>query len=163
MLEPLPALLLPAATLPLALLVAWTLARTRVGLMVRAAGEDPESARAVGVPVARVRVAALAFGGALAGLAGAQLCLVEARTFVEGMTAGRGFLALAVVVCGRWSPGGTVAAALLFGAATALQYAIQARGDGVVPYQLFLMLPLSADPRRPQRRGERLQGPGRTR
>lgn len=138
--EPLPDLLLPLVGLALAAWVAYLLFRTRIGLQIRACGEGPAAARAVGVPVARVRFAALVLSGAFAGLAGAHLALVQARTFVEGMTAGRGFLALAVVVCARWSPLGAVGAALLFGAATALQVQVQASGGGV-PYQLLLALP----------------------
>ena len=79
-------------------------------------------------------------GGAFAGLAGATLVLAQVGTFAEKMTAGRGFVAIAIVVLGRWHPAGVAVAALLFGAATALQFLFQALGLDV-PYQLFLMLP----------------------
>jgi simple sugar transport system permease protein len=79
-------------------------------------------------------------GGALGGLGGATLVLAQVGTFAERMTAGRGYLAIAIVVVGRWHPGGVAAAALLFGLATALQFLSQAL-DVPAPYQLFLMLP----------------------
>ncbi len=120
--------------------VGWFLTRTRPGLRLRAVGEAARAADAEGVSVARVRVAALAFGGALAGLAGASLSVSQTGTFTEGMTAGRGFIALAIVIFGRWRPVGAAAAALFFGATTALQFRLQARGYAV-PYPVFLMLP----------------------
>lgn len=118
----------------------WLLFRTRAGLALRAAGESAEGARAAGVRVRGVRTAAVVAGGALAGLAGATLVLAQVGTFSERMTAGRGFIAIAIVVLGRWHPHGVLVAALFFGAATALQYVFQASGLGV-PYQLVLMLP----------------------
>lgn len=140
---PLPRFLLPTLALLLVPALALFLGRTRAGLSLRACGEDPVAARAVGVPVERCRLLALVVCGALAALGGAHLALVESRTFVEGMTAGRGFVALAVVVCGRWTPFGVAGAALLFGSITALQFQFQARG-AAVPYQLFLALPYIA-------------------
>ena len=92
------------------------------------------------MPVAAVRIAAVLFGGATAGLAGAILTLSQSHVFTEGMTAGRGFIALAVVIFGRWRPAGVLAAALFFGLASALQFRLQARGLGI-PYPLFLMFP----------------------
>ncbi|HEU4828907.1 MAG TPA: ABC transporter permease [Gemmatimonadales bacterium] len=118
----------------------WLLFRTRPGLALRAAGESAEGARAAGVRVRAARTAAVIAGGALAGLAGATLVLAQVGTFSERMTAGRGFIAIAIVVLGRWHPVGILAAALFFGAATALQFVFQASGVGV-PYQLFLVLP----------------------
>lgn len=118
----------------------WVLARTQLGLRIRAAGEAPEAALASGVGVHRVRAAATVFGGLLAGLGGAALVLAQAGTFAERMTAGRGFIAIAIVVLGRWHPAGALLAALLFGAASALQYAVQAVGLDL-PYQVFLMAP----------------------
>jgi general nucleoside transport system permease protein len=118
----------------------WLLFRTRAGLALRAAGEDPAAARAAGVPVRLVRTVATLVGGALAGVAGATLVLAQVGTFTERMTAGRGFVAIAIVVLGRWNPLGAGLAALLFGLATAAQFAFQAAGANV-PYQLFLMLP----------------------
>ena len=118
----------------------WFLFRTRAGLALRAVGESPEHARAAGIPARRVQFAATLAGGAFAGLAGGTLVLAQVGTFAERMTAGRGFIAIAIVVLGRWHPVGVLGAALLFGAATALQFVFQAMGLAV-PYQLFLMLP----------------------
>ncbi len=120
--------------------VAWLVARTRWGLRLRAAGERPEAADALGLDVYAIRWAALLVSGALSGLAGAYLTLAYADTFVEGISAGRGFVALAVVILGGWNAWGLLAASLLFGAAMALQFGLQALGTGL-PYQLFLALP----------------------
>ena len=120
--------------------VAWLLFRTRFGLELRAAGESPTAAQAMGVRMGRVRTIGTLLGGAFAGLAGASLVLAQVGTFTEKMTAGRGFIAIAIVVLGRWHPLGAALAALLFGAATALQFTFQASGSAV-PYQLFLALP----------------------
>jgi ABC-type uncharacterized transport system permease subunit len=121
-------------------IVWWALFRTRAGLALRATGESEAMARAAGVRTARVRVLATLIGGGFAGLAGATLVLAQVGTFAEKMTAGRGFIAIAIVVLGRWHPAGVGLAALLFGAATALQFLFQTLGWDV-PYQLFLMLP----------------------
>ena len=118
----------------------WFLFRTRAGLMLRATGEGAAEARAAGVRVNAVRAAATVTGGAFAGLAGATLVLAQVGSFAENMTAGRGYVAIAIVVLGRWHPIGVAVAALLFGAATALQFVFQSVGLAV-PYQLFLMLP----------------------
>jgi general nucleoside transport system permease protein len=118
----------------------WVLFRTRPGLALRATGEGAAMARAAGVRTGLVRTAATIVGGGFAGLAGATLVLAQVGTFAEKMTAGRGYVAIAIVVLGRWHPAGVALAALLFGAATALQYVFQALGLAV-PYQLFLMLP----------------------
>ena len=118
----------------------WVLFRTRPGLALRATGEGATMARAAGVRTGLVRAAATIVGGGFAGLAGATLVLAQVGTFAEKMTAGRGYVAIAIVVLGRWHPAGVAVAALLFGAATALQYVFQALGLAV-PYQLFLMLP----------------------
>jgi ABC-type uncharacterized transport system permease subunit len=87
-----------------------------------------------------VRTLATLAGGALSGLAGATLVLAQVGTFAEKMTAGRGFIAIAIVVLGRWHPVGVLVAALVFGAANALQFALQAMGLAA-PYQLFLVMP----------------------
>jgi simple sugar transport system permease protein len=121
-------------------LVAWWMYRTHAGLALRAVGESPEAAAASGVRVARLRTLAIAVDGLLGGLAGATLVLAQAGTFVEGMSAGRGFIAIAIVALGRWRPIGVALAALVFGAASALQYFFQAAGTHA-PYQLFLALP----------------------
>ncbi|HEY6418488.1 MAG TPA: ABC transporter permease, partial [Candidatus Binataceae bacterium] len=110
------------------------------GLRLRAAGERPGAADALGLGVYRLRWHALLASGVMTGLAGAYLTLAYANTFVENISAGRGFVALAVVILGRWNPFGLMAAALLFGAAMALQFGLQALGTSV-PYQLFLALP----------------------
>jgi ABC-type uncharacterized transport system permease subunit len=121
-------------------LIWWFLFRSWWGLALRATGESAEAARASGVPVRRVQTLATLAGGALSGLAGATLVLAQVGTFAEKMTAGRGFIAIAIVVLGRWHPVGVLVAALLFGAANALQFALQAMGLAA-PYQLFLVMP----------------------
>lgn len=118
----------------------WWLSRTRLGLALRATGENPDAVRASGPSPLRLQTAAVVAGSALGGLGGATLVLAQAGTFAEGMTAGRGFIALAVVALGRWHPIGIAGAALLFGACSSLQYLLQALGTAV-PYQLFLALP----------------------
>ena len=120
--------------------LAWWLMRTHAGLALRAIGERPEAAEAAGIAVDRVRLLAVLAGGGLGGLAGGTLVLAQAGTFVEGMSAGRGFIAIAIVVLGRWTPFGVAAGALLFGGASALQYAFQAMGWNA-PYQVFLVVP----------------------
>lgn len=127
-------------SLALCAAVALFLARTRAGLALRAVGEAARAADAEGVPVAAVRCAAVLFGAASAGLAGSILTLSQSHVFTEGMTAGRGFIALTVVIFGRWRPLGVLAAALFFGLANALQFRLQARGFGI-PYPAFLMFP----------------------
>lgn len=118
----------------------WFLYRTHAGLAVRAVGEHPEAAAAAGIRPARVQAGAVLAAGALGGMAGASLVLAQVGTFAEGMSAGRGFIAIAIVALGRWRPVGVALAALLFGAATALQYLFQSTGSQL-PYQLFLALP----------------------
>jgi general nucleoside transport system permease protein len=114
--------------------------RTEWGLELRAVGEEPDAAAAAGVRVRLARVWATGFGGFLGGVAGAHLALAHAGTFTEGMSAGRGFIAIAVVVLGRWNPPLVLVAALLFGAASALQFQAQTLGLDL-PYQLFLAFP----------------------
>ena len=121
-------------------LVWWWLARTHHGLAIRAVGEAPEAARAAGVRVRWVQAIAVLFSAALGGLAGGAIVLAQAGTFAEGMSAGRGFLAIAIVALGRWRPVGVALAALVFGAAMALQFVVQALGWGV-RYELVLMIP----------------------
>lgn len=118
----------------------WALYRTRWGLELRATGEAAEAANARGVPVRWRQAQGLLLAGACAGLAGATLVLAQVGTFAERMTAGRGFIAIAIVVLGRWRPLGVLLASLLFGVTTALQFVFQSLGLDV-PYQLFLMLP----------------------
>ena len=115
--------------------------RTSWGLALRAVGEDPHAAHAAGLSVRKYRFAALAAAGALAGLAGAELSLGQIGQFVENMTGGRGFIAYSAIVFGRWTPMGTVAGALLFGLADAVQFALQALGITQVPYQVLVATP----------------------
>ena len=122
------------------LLIWWVLFRTTLGLRLRAGGEAAPAARAQGVRVRLIQTGAVVVGGAMAGFGGATLVLAQVGTFAERMTAGRGFIAIAIVVLGRWHPAGVALAALAFGAATALQFVFQAMGLAV-PYQFFLMLP----------------------
>lgn len=118
----------------------WWMFRRAVGLSLRAIGESPAAARAAGIAVGRFRMLAILFGGAVGGLAGATLVLAQAGTFAEGMSAGRGFVAIAIVVLGRWHPAGVALASLVFGGASALQFLVQSLGLGI-PYQLALALP----------------------
>ncbi len=116
------------------------LSMTRWGLSLRAVGERAEAAHAQGVPVLAIRWAASLAGGLCAGLAGSVLTLWLSNTFVEGMTSGRGFIALSLVLFGGYRPGRIVAGALLFGSASALQFRLQAMGARI-PYNLLLMTP----------------------
>jgi simple sugar transport system permease protein len=135
--------LLVYATMLLALLVHLFLQRSRAGLVLRAVGEAPESAHALGYPVRRIRLYALLFGGALCGLAGAYLSVVYTPMWVQGMSAGRGWIALALTSFATWRPGRLLLGAYLFGGITMLQFALQ--GAGVqFPSQLLAMLPYLA-------------------
>lgn len=120
--------------------VAFGLSHTMLGLRLRMVGESPWAAETQGVRVRRVRLLALLACGVLAAAGGAFLSLAYANTFVEGMSAGRGFIALAIVIVGRRHPVGVLLAALFFGFATALQFHFQALGLDV-PFQFFLALP----------------------
>ncbi len=121
----------------------WWLFRTRRGLELRACGEQPTAAEASGIPVLRRRTAAILFGGGMAGLAGAFLSVGDVPTFQEGMSAGRGFIALAIVTSGRWNPWGCLAAALVFGFMDRLQIQGQAMGLHL-PHDLLLAAPYVA-------------------
>lgn len=124
-------------------LVQWFLFGTRGGLILRAIGESPRSAHAIGHRVIAVRYAAVAFGGACAGLGGAYMALAYAPMWTEGMTAGRGWIALALVVFASWRPWRVLAGAYLFGAVTLVQFQAQAMGIAV-PSQFLAMLPYAA-------------------
>jgi simple sugar transport system permease protein len=118
----------------------WFLTRTRAGLILRACGENHASAHALGYPVLRIRLMAVMFGGACAGLAGAYLSLAYTPFWSPGMTAGRGWIALAIVVFASWLPWRAMAGAYLFGGITILQ--LHAQGAGVrIPSQLMSALP----------------------
>jgi simple sugar transport system permease protein len=121
----------------------WFLYRSRAGLVLRAIGESPESAHALGYKVRGLRLAAVVFGGALCGLAGAFLSVVYAPLWVEGLSAGRGWIALALTTFATWRPIRVLLGAYLFGGVTMLQFALQ--GQGVdVPAQMLAMLPYLA-------------------
>lgn len=117
--------------------------RTRAGLVLRAVGDNHMSAHALGYPVLKIRLLAVLFGGACAGLAGAYLPLAYTPFFIPGMTAGRGWIALALVVFGSWRPFRVAGGAYLFGAVTILQLHAQALGLGI-PSQLMSSLPYLA-------------------
>ena len=121
----------------------WFLFRTRAGLILRAVGDNHLSAHALGYPVLRIRTYAVLFGGACAGLAGAYLPLAYTPFFIPGMTAGRGWIALALVVFASWRPGRVVMGAYLFGAVTILQLHAQAMSLSI-PSQLMSSLPYLA-------------------
>ncbi|WP_420961785.1 ABC transporter permease [Brucella sp. IR073] len=123
--------------------VHWFLFRTRAGLTLRAIGDNHKSAHVLGVHVVRTRYLAVLFGGACAGLAGAQLSLVYVPQWVENMTAGRGWIALALVVFASWRPWRVLAGAYLFGAVTIGQLHTQALGFGL-PSQFLSALPYLA-------------------
>lgn len=124
-------------------LVGWVLMRSRVGLVIRAIGEAPESAHALGYRVRWIRFAAVLFGGACCGLAGAYLSLIYTPLWVEGMVAGRGWIALALTTFATWRAWRTALGAYLFGSVTMIQFALQ--GEGVqIASQLLSMLPYLA-------------------
>ncbi len=123
--------------------VAWFLARTRAGLIVKAVGENPAAAHRLGLPVLRVRWLAVLFGGAMAGIGGAYLSLAYTPLWAENMTAGRGWIALALVVFATWRPGRALLGAYLFGGVTIAQLHAQSAGIEV-PSQFMSMLPYLA-------------------
>lgn len=124
----------------LAIVLNHWLDRTRSGLTLRAVGESPESAHALGTPVRRIRMGALVFGGALCGMAGAYLSVVYTPLWADGMIAGRGWIALSLTIFATWRPLRTILGAYLFGGSTMLAFYLQATGVDV-PAQLINMLP----------------------
>ena len=118
----------------------WFLYRTRAGLVLRSVGENPESAHALGYPVRRIRFAAVVAGGALCGLAGAYVSVVYTPLWVEGMIAGKGWIALALTTFATWRPARVLLGAYLFGGVTMLQFHLQSLGVDVAP-QFLTMLP----------------------
>lgn len=118
---------LVALAFALAVGLNWVLQRTPLGLRLRACGENPRAVTAAGIDPLALRTWAVTLSGALAGLGGAFLSLGELNLYSDGMTAGRGFIALAAVIFGRWNPLGATAAALVFGFFEALQYVLQGR------------------------------------
>ena len=121
----------------------WFLYRTRTGLVLRSVGESPDAAHALGYPVRRIRLAAVVAGGALCGLAGAYLSVIYTPLWVEGMVAGKGWIALALTTFATWRPARVLLGAYLFGGVTMVQFHLQ--GQGVdVPSQFLTMLPYIA-------------------
>ncbi|MCS0503755.1 ABC transporter permease [Ancylobacter mangrovi] len=131
------------ASIALLAIVAYGLARTRAGLVLRAVGESHVAAHALGHPVRKIRTLAVMFGGACAGLAGAQLSLAYTPFWASDMTAGRGWIALALVVFSAWRPLWLLGGAYLFGAVSILQLHVQGFGLGI-PSQLLSSLPYLA-------------------
>ena len=119
----------------------WLLQRTQFGLQVRAVGENPEAADVAGINVFRVRYLALMLGGALMGLAGAFLSLAQLGAFTFGIVAGRGWIAIALVIFGNWQPFKVLLGALLFSALQAVQLRLQAEGITQIPYEMLLAMP----------------------
>jgi len=131
----------PLAWLAIALCIAVALFlyRTRAGLVLRAVGESPESAHAIGYPVRWLRLAAVVAGGALCGLAGAFLSVVYAPMWVEGIVAGRGWIALALTPFATWRPARVLLGAYLFGGVTMLQFSLQTAGVPIASYWLAML------------------------
>ena len=124
-------------------LMSWFLYHTRAGLVLRAVGESPESAHAIGYPVIAIRFLATLFGGAMAGLGGAYLAEFYTPMWVEGLVAGRGWIALALVVFATWRPGRVLLGAYLFGGVTIAQFFAQGAGVAM-PSQFLSALPYLA-------------------
>jgi ABC-type uncharacterized transport system permease subunit len=123
--------------------ISWVLAKTRLGLVLRAVGESPEAAHSIGYPVTAIRYGAVLFGGAMAGVAGAYLSVVYTPLWVQNMTAGRGWISVALVVFATWKPARLMLGAYLFGGVTILQ--LHAQGFGVaIPSQFLSALPYIA-------------------
>jgi simple sugar transport system permease protein len=128
----------------LAPVMAYFLFRTPAGLALRTVGENPQAAAAAGIKVRAIRYRALGFASAMAAAGGAFLTLAVFNSFTFGIVSARGWICLALVVLGRWSPWGCTAAVLLFGSIDALQLRLQSSGALAIPYQVFLMLPFLA-------------------
>ncbi len=127
----------------LAVGLAWFLYRSRAGLVLRAVGESPESAHALGYPVRRIRLLAVTVGGALCGVAGAYISVVYTPLWVEGMIAGKGWIALALTTFATWRPARVLLGAYLFGGVTMLQFHLQGQGVQIAS-QFLTMLPYLA-------------------
>jgi simple sugar transport system permease protein len=130
-------------TIALTLGLIWFLYRTRAGLVLRSVGESPESAHALGYPVRRIRLAAVMAGGSLCGLAGAYVSVVYTPLWVEGMIAGKGWIALALTTFATWRPARVLLGAYLFGGFTMLQFHLQGMGVDIAS-QFLTMLPYLA-------------------
>jgi len=129
------------AAIALVPLFSFFLSRTNTGLRIRACGENPQTAESVGINVYRVRYFSLVFGSMMAGFAGSYLVLADAKWFSHGMSAGRGWIALAIVIFGRWNSPLVLLGSLLYGVIYALQVGLQTLHIRVVPYQFLLMFP----------------------
>lgn len=136
--------LLVYATVLLAVAASFVLYHTAFGLAVRSLGEHPKAADTVGINVVAIRYACCMIGGALAALGGAYMTIAYTNQFVEQITSGRGFIALAVVVFGRWNPWGAFWASILFGVFYALQLRMQVMTNAFIPYQIWQALPYIA-------------------
>jgi general nucleoside transport system permease protein len=131
------------AAMAMAAVLVWFLYRSRAGLVLRSVGENPDAAHALGYPVRRIRLAAVVVGGALCGLAGAYLSVIYTPLWVEGMVAGKGWIALALTTFATWRPARVLLGSYLFGGVTMVQFHLQ--GIGVdVPSQFLTMLPYIA-------------------
>jgi simple sugar transport system permease protein len=130
-------------TVLIALGMVWFLYRTRAGLVLRSVGESPESSHALGYPVRRIRLLAVVAGGALCGLAGAYIAIVYTPLWVEGIVAGKGWIALALTTFATWRPARVLLGAYLFGGVTMLQFHLQGVGVDLSP-QLLTVLPYVA-------------------
>ncbi len=130
-------------TIVFALALIWWLYRTRIGLVLRSVGESPESAHALGYRVRLIRLLAVMVGGALCGLAGAYLSIIYTPLWVEGMVAGKGWIALALTTFATWRPARVLLGAYLFGGVTMLQFHLQGSGYALAP-QFFSSLPYLA-------------------
>ena len=127
----------------LALAIIYFLFKTRAGLVLRSVGESPESAHALGYPVRRIRLLAVMFGGAMCGLAGAYLSIIYTPSWVEGMVAGKGWIALALTTFATWRPLRVLFGAYLFGGVTMMQFQLQSQGVDI-PSQFLSMAPYIA-------------------
>jgi simple sugar transport system permease protein len=133
--------ILTYACFAIALALVWVLRSTRIGLAIRASGDDPAAAILRGVDVVKVRAWAMIFGGAMAGLGGAAITVGYLGQFSDGVTAGRGYVAIAVVIIGQWSPIGVVLGALLFALFDALALRAQTTAAGLLPVEAFASMP----------------------
>lgn len=131
-------------SLALTLTIAWFLKRTRAGLVLRAVGENDRSAHAIGYPVLKIRIMAVAFGGAMAGISGAYFSLALTPMWADNLTAGRGWIALALVVFAAWSPSRLLMGAWLFGAVMTLELHAKAAGVTLVASEFLAMVPYLA-------------------
>lgn len=130
-------------TIVFAIALIWFLYRTRSGLILRGVGENPESAHGLGYPVRLIRLAAVVAGGALCGLAGAYISIIYTPLWVEGMVAGKGWIALALTTFATWRPARVLLGAYLFGGVTMLQFHLQGIGSEI-PSQFLSMLPYAS-------------------